>query len=335
LNRLPAQCSGMEASRAWFCFWGCHSLRMLNHSISPDLAARLISFLKCCETSEGGYSGAPGQIPHLATTYAAVMTLISIGTTEALDSIDRAKLLKFLHSVKQPNGSFAVHEGGETDIRGVYCAVAVAFATGIASEKLLDNTAYFAIRCQTYEGGFAGEPNCEAHGGYTLCGVAALALLGKTHLMDDEALTRWLVNRQMQFEGGFQGRTGKLVDVCYSYWQAAACVIAEIEIEREWNILPKQGGLFNETALQDYDLGASQTFQFGGFCDKPEKHPDLYHTCYALSGLSLAQESLDQIPLVGGQSAALRRINPLLNVCAEEAKKARTYFEGKPITIEK
>lgn len=30
----------------------------------------------------------------------------------------------------------------------------------------------------------------------------------------------WLVNKQMKFEGGFQGRTNKLVDTCYSFWQA-------------------------------------------------------------------------------------------------------------------
>lgn len=58
--------------------------------------------------------------------------------------------------------------------------------------------------CQTYEGGFGGEPNCEAHGGYTLCGVAALSLLGQRNQVDDEALLRWLVMRQMPFEGGFQ-----------------------------------------------------------------------------------------------------------------------------------
>jgi protein farnesyltransferase subunit beta len=27
------------------------------------------------------------------------------------------------------------------------------------------------------------------------------------------------VHRQMRFEGGFQGRTNKLVDGCYSFWQ--------------------------------------------------------------------------------------------------------------------
>jgi protein farnesyltransferase subunit beta len=29
---------------------------------------------------------------------------------------------------------------------------------------------------------------------------------------------RWAVARQMRLEGGFQGRTNKLVDGCYSFW---------------------------------------------------------------------------------------------------------------------
>lgn len=30
------------------------------------------------------------------------------------------------------------------------------------------------------------------------------------------------MNKQMKFEGGFQGRTNKLVDGCYSFWQGGA-----------------------------------------------------------------------------------------------------------------
>ena len=33
-------------------------------------------------------------------------------------------------------------------------------------------------------------------------------------------LQRWTVSRQMRYEGGFQGRCNKLVDGCYSFWQA-------------------------------------------------------------------------------------------------------------------
>jgi protein farnesyltransferase subunit beta len=83
---------------------------------------------------------------HLATTYASVMALISIGTKEALDSINRKTLLQFLFSIKQSNGSFNVHIGGESDIRGVYCAAAVAVTCGIASEKLFENSVSWIMR---------------------------------------------------------------------------------------------------------------------------------------------------------------------------------------------
>jgi prenyltransferase beta subunit len=33
--------------------------------------------------------------------------------------------------------------------------------------------------CQTYEGGFGGEPGSEAHGGYVFCAFAALIILGR------------------------------------------------------------------------------------------------------------------------------------------------------------
>lgn len=35
-------------------------------------------------------------------------------------------------------------------------------------------------------------------------------------------MLNWLVNRQMSKEGGFQGRTNKLVDNCYSFWIGAS-----------------------------------------------------------------------------------------------------------------
>lgn len=42
--------------------------------------------------------------------------------------------------------------------------------------------------CQTYEGGFAAYPGCEAHGGYTFCGLATLILLGHDSLCDCKSL---------------------------------------------------------------------------------------------------------------------------------------------------
>lgn len=44
------------------------------------------------------------------------------------------------------------------------------------------------ISCQTYEGGFGGEPGHEAHGGYVFCALAALVILGRARDADVDAL---------------------------------------------------------------------------------------------------------------------------------------------------
>ena len=93
----------------------------------------------------------------------------------------RKSLKKFLYSVREKNGAFRMHVDGETDIRGVYCAVSVAKLANYSAQDeffLFDKTIDWIVSCQSYEGGIGGAPDLEAHGGYTFCGIAALALLG-------------------------------------------------------------------------------------------------------------------------------------------------------------
>ena len=92
---------------------------------------------------------------------------------------------------------------------------------------LFHGTADWILSCQTYEGGFGAAPGHEAHGGYTFCGVAGLALLDQLDHCDLDALMRWTANRQLSFEGGFSGRTNKLVDGCYSFWNGAVLPIIQ------------------------------------------------------------------------------------------------------------
>lgn len=80
------------------------------------------------------------------------------------------------------------------------------------------------------QGGLSAEPGTEAHGGYTFCGLAALCLLGEAHHLNIPRLEAWLVQRQGGIEGGFNGRTNKLTDSCYSYWQGAAVALLRNDI---------------------------------------------------------------------------------------------------------
>ena len=215
---MPGYWAALDASKPWLCYWILHSLDLLGYKIPEKIAQRCISTLRQMQSPTGGFGGGPGQASHIATTYAAVNALAIIGTEEALSLINRTTLLEFFLRCKEADGSFRVMEGGEIDVRGCYCALAAATITNILTPELTNGVAEFVARCQTYEGGLGGYPGVEAHGGYAFCGLAALELLGRTDVLNLETLARWSARRQMSLEGGFQGRTNKLVDGCYSFW---------------------------------------------------------------------------------------------------------------------
>lgn len=45
------------------------------HFIGIECFCSIVDFLKCCQNADGGFGGGPGQLSHLATTYAGVMAL--------------------------------------------------------------------------------------------------------------------------------------------------------------------------------------------------------------------------------------------------------------------
>jgi protein farnesyltransferase subunit beta len=201
-----------------------HSLALMDKDrLLTRVWERTCDMLLGCEDKKtGGFGGGPGQMAHLATTYAAINAFATLRNPEALKKIDRERLCKFLKSMKQADGSFTMHLGGEVDVRGVYCALTVAYLCNIQDLDLFDKTAEWVAKCQTYEGGFGPCPGNEAHGGYTYCAIASLVLLNKFDQINLKSLLRWLSSRQMPFEGGFSGRTNKMVDGCYSFWQGAS-----------------------------------------------------------------------------------------------------------------
>ncbi|XP_014247001.1 protein farnesyltransferase subunit beta [Cimex lectularius] len=328
LSSLSSYFEKLDVSRAWFCYWTLHPLALLHHEVDRSKKKAVIHFLKLCQAPDGGFGGGPMQYPHLATTYASVNALVILGTTEAYKAVDRAALTKFLWSLRVGDGSFYMHEGGEIDVRSVYCALTVAKILNIYSDKLFENTVDWLVRCQSYEGGFSGEPGMEAHGGYTFCAVAALVLLNSYHRCDIQSLLRWTVNRQIPFEGGFQGRTNKLVDSCYSFWQGASLAMANMALLTEEGIdRPKcDSWLFDNRLLQEYVLICCQHAQ-GGFHDKPHVNRDAYHTCYAMSGVSIAQN----VPRgkgedISGGDNILDRVHPAYNLPMDKLADAFNYF---------
>ncbi|XVE67941.1 hypothetical protein DITRI_Ditri09bG0028100 [Diplodiscus trichospermus] len=218
LKQLGPSFCVLDANRPWICYWILHSIALMDEVVDPELEDNTIDFLNRCQDPNGGYGGGPGQMPHLATTYAAVNSLVTLGGDKALSSINREKLYTFFQRMKDPSGGFRMHDAGEIDVRACYTAISVASLLNILDDDLVQNVGNYISSCQTYEGGIAGEPGSEAHGGYTFCGLATMILINEVDHLDLYRLIDWVVFRQ-GVEGGFQGRTNKLVDGCYSFWQ--------------------------------------------------------------------------------------------------------------------
>ncbi|KAF4687541.1 hypothetical protein FOZ60_003813 [Perkinsus olseni] len=224
-------------------------------------------------------------------------------------------------------GGFRVHQNGETDMRGCYCAIAVASMLKMITPELEEGVVGYIHRCQTWEGGIAGEPGLEAHGGYAFCGLAAATMLGKAEeALNLERMARWVCQRQLAFEGGFNGRANKLVDSCYSYWQYGS-----LSILRSLLHIPQEEKAWcAPEPLQMYLLLACQERERGGFRDKPGKNCDYYHTCYALSGMAASQWHRGSPPTTLGENTLLIESDVLYNISKEARRRLEKYFADVP-----
>ncbi|KAL9061287.1 MAG: hypothetical protein Q9162_000161 [Coniocarpon cinnabarinum] len=105
LRGLPAGFSSLDASRPWLLYWSMTALALLGENLAayrePSVHARhpvrrsltnsegrLKASLRAIQDPAGGFGGGHTQIPHLATSYAAVLALTNVGG-DALDIIDR------------------------------------------------------------------------------------------------------------------------------------------------------------------------------------------------------------------------------------------------------
>ncbi|KAJ2558801.1 CAAX farnesyltransferase (FTase) subunit beta [Coemansia sp. RSA 1933] len=292
IHGLSSGFTALDSSRPWIPFWCVNSLDIMGSDIDDRLRRHTVDTLRRMHCPSGGFHSDPWQLPHLVSSYAAVMCLVVVGGEDAYGAVDREAMYRWLMEMKQPDGSFAVHEGGEVDVRGIYCALVIASVLNIMTPELVRGCARFIAGCQTFEGGIGPYPGVEAHGGYLFCGLAALEILGRTDVLSLDRLAKWMCVRQMAFEGGFNGRTNKLVDGCYSYWIGGAFPLLQKALKRS----VKDDYLYERPALQRYILACCQDTRLGGLRDKPGKHPDLYHTMYCLLGLSLSQHYIGVDP---------------------------------------
>lgn len=237
-------------------------------------------------------------------TYCALSTLVIMG--DDLSRVDRRSIIAGLRHLQLPNGSFKPSVlGGESDMRLVYCAVAVSRLLNDWSGIDKDKCAQFIKNSLSYEGAFAQCPGAEAHGGSTYCALASLKLMSKLEdtltSQEIDSLTRWCINR---LENGFSGRPNKDQDTCYSFWIGACLVILDhFKYVEQRNLI-------------DFVLTAQE--ERGGLSKKPDFYSDPLHTYLGFAGLTFADDGL----------CAARRINLLkLDPTLNMSTRARIHLD--------
>ncbi|EEH45460.2 uncharacterized protein PADG_01610 [Paracoccidioides brasiliensis Pb18] len=386
LESYPDRFVGLDSNRPWMVYWALAGLHMLGEDVTK-FRQRVIATAAPMQNASGGFGGGHGQLSHCASSYAIILSLALVGGEDAFKLVNRRAMWQWLGKLKQPDGGFQVTLGGEEDVRrGAYCAMVMIALLGLPLQLPLDSPARqagfdtflsglpeYLSRCQTFEGGISGSPGTEAHGAYAFCALACLCILGApkemmNKYMDLPLLISWLSARQCAPEGGFAGRTNKLVDGCYSHWVGGCWPLVHAAINgiQSGPTPPhsRYGTLFHREGLTRYILNCCQG-PHGGLRDKPGKHPDSYHTCYILAGLSTVQHDhfitgaasvatannpfpsafswshapvtpsveQDQWAIVFDEEDRLEAVHPLFVIPHRAAKNMREWCEKNPVQI--
>ena len=283
-------------------YWSLVAVSVI--STPDDLCDRqeLLQFIRSCQDMEtGGIRPAENHDAHLLYTLSAIQILCMLDALEE-DVVDKEKIVTFIVSLQQPDGSFAGDKWGEIDIRFSMCAVASLRLLNRLDAIDKESAVNFILKCHNViDAGFGSRPGSESHAGLIYCAIASLSILGRLDLVDSEELAWWLAERQCPGSGGLNGRPEKLPDLCYSWW-----VLSSLKIlgKTQW---------IDEKKLIKFIL-ASQDSESGGFSDRPGNMVDPFHTCFGLTGLSLlTQDSPDynSDPMISELGKQLKHVNPV------------------------
>lgn len=318
LDLLPSETAMFDYSRLTILYFILIGLDILDDlgSLTDDYKRTIVEWVyrlqlvpnENCPVHKCGFMGSTTVInlknhpgcekyceSNVAMTYMALCILITLG--DDLNRVNKSAILQGVASLQNPDGSFkSNYECGESDLRFVYCSLAICNILNDLSTIDVNNTVKFISNCFNYDGAFGQNPGTESHGGSTYCAIASLSLLGKLDIVLDnnkcKILERWAVNRQTN--GGFQGRPNKDPDTCYSFWLGATLSI--------------MGSLnrINKKKNRDFILNNANALT-GGFSKNIDSIPDPMHTCLSLCGLSLIGEE------------HLNPINPALNITVRAA----------------
>ncbi|MBW0473929.1 hypothetical protein O181_013644 [Austropuccinia psidii MF-1] len=286
-----------------FVYCAVAILSMVGADISSVINVRAtVSFLTSCRRYEGGYGQAPYLEAQGGTTYCVLASLALLNHLEiALDEQEAQQTIRWLVDRQV---EYEPQESDEEDQDG---------HSSSAEDVQPPN--------QIAQGSSSEESPSQPQ-----------PCLATTHSAQDHPPK--LVENSA---AGFQGRIGKVVDACYSFWCTASLMILsarDASAAQKVVTPPSYGGQVYYNAKPNIKfLLQCQSNQWGGFSRFPDEHPDVYHTYLALASLSISYGDFKKYSLnqdldsnITAATNVLSEHDPLLNVPIQASQWLRKCF---------
>ncbi|VDD74190.1 unnamed protein product [Mesocestoides corti] len=273
----------MDAHRLTLLHFSISGLALLNELSVID-SEHFIDFIyghqihpsKELGDKHDSYPSLPYDSCHVTTDYSALVALLILG--DDLGRVNRQAVVDGILALQTCNGNLM--NGSlfcpEFDARFIFSAVASAYILDKLDQLNLDAFEKFFVGSITYEGAFGKLPKLESHAGITYCALASLKLMNRLDKVfpagsfQRQKLINWLLSRQ---RGGFNGRSQKEPDTCYTFWVGASLKMLDAH-----KYVEKKSLL--EFVCSSYDPIV------GGFMRSPDASVDLLHSYMTLAGLS-------------------------------------------------
>ncbi|KAK4055693.1 Rab geranylgeranyltransferase [Microbotryomycetes sp. JL201] len=175
-------------------YWGLTALALLNKTDALPRQDMLDWVMSCFDPQAGGFAPHPGHDPNLHSTLSAIQIL---AIQDAMDLLDKNKIVTFWTSV----GSLAILN--RLDVVDA------------------DTLAWWLCERQLPNGGLNGRPEKLEDVCYSWWALATLAILGKSHWIDGNKLSNFILSAQDPDRGGIADRPEDMADVWHTVFGLA------------------------------------------------------------------------------------------------------------------
>jgi geranylgeranyl transferase type-2 subunit beta len=266
----------------------------------------------CYDDTTGAYGGDTGQDGHVLYTLSALQVL---AMADCLDRVPTDRVVQFLASLQQPDGSFVgdaasctTTGAAEIDTRFSYCVLSALSILNRMDVVDVEKAVEYIQKCfNPLDGGYGSCIGAESHAGQVFCCIGALSIAQALHryidldIDNDDGTDTELSATQTNATSHTTAR-GSCGDTLHklAWWLSERQCDSgglngrsekQADVCYSWWILSSMSLLgvvqYIDAAKLASFIVKAQDPDDGGIADRPDDMADVFHTFFGISGLSL------------------------------------------------